>query len=179
MLQSTGVNVCTVIGFPLGATTTAAEVAEARQAIRDGATELDMVIDIAKLKAGRDDVVHDEIASIASIGTPSGAVTKVILETGLLSEDEKRRGCLLAREAGAQFVKTSTGFSSEGATVADIRLFREVLGDTMSIKAAGGIRTRAAALEFLALGADRIGASASVQIVSEKQHDAGPTGEMS
>ena len=168
LLRGSGVKVCTVIGFPLGATTTMAKIAEAQQAIHDGASELDMVINIAMLKAGSDDFVRNEIASIVSVANPSGGITKVILETALLTEEEKRRGCLLARKAGAQYVKTSTGFASGGATIGDIRLFREVLGETMRIKAAGGIRTREAALEFVAHGADRIGASAGVRIVTEE-----------
>lgn len=169
ILRGSGVAVCTVIGFPLGATSTMAKVAEAQQAVHDGASELDMVINIAMLKAGRDEYVRNEIASVVSVANPSGGITKVILETALLTQEEKRRGCLLAREARAQYVKTSTGFASAGATIDDIRLFREVLGETMKIKAAGGIRTREAALAFLAHGADRIGASASVHIVTEQQ----------
>jgi deoxyribose-phosphate aldolase len=168
LLHGSSVKVCTVIGFPLGATSSLAKIAEAQQAVHDGAAELDMVINIAALKAGHDDYVRNEIASVVSVANPSGGITKVILEAALLSDEEKRRACLLAREAGAQFVKTSTGFASGGATVSDVRLFREVLGQTMKIKAAGGIRTREAALEFIANGADRIGASAGVHIVTEQ-----------
>ena len=167
LLRSSGVAVCTVIGFPLGATTTMAKVAEAQQAVHDGASEFDMVINIAMLKAGHEEYVRNEIASIVSAAQPSGGITKVILETALLTDEEKRRACLLAREAGAHYVKTSTGFSSGGATLDDIHLFREVLGETMKIKAAGGIRTRGEALEFIAHGADRIGTSAGVHIVTE------------
>lgn len=167
LLRSSGVAVCTVVGFPLGATTTMAKVAEAQQAIHDGASELDMVINIAMLKAGHEDYVRNEIASIVSAAQPSGGIVKVILETALLTDEEKRRGCILAREAGAQYVKTSTGFSSGGATLDDVHLFRQVVGETMRVKAAGGIRTRGAALEFIAHGADRIGTSAGVHIVTE------------
>lgn len=171
-LRGSGVKVCTVVGFPLGATTTVAKVAEAQQALHDGASELDMVINIGMLKAGHDDYVRNEIGAICSVANPSGAITKVILETALLTDEEKRRACLLAREAGAQYLKTSTGFATGGATLADIRLFRQVVGESMKIKAAGGIRTREAALAFVAEGADRIGASAGVQIVTEGAHRA-------
>jgi deoxyribose-phosphate aldolase len=166
-LRSSAVKVSTVIGFPLGATTTIAKVAEAQQAIHDGASELDMVINIAMLKAGHDDYVRNEIASIVSVADPSGGIVKVILETALLDNEQKRRACLLSRRAGAQFVKTSTGFASGGATIEDIELLRTVLGNTMKIKASGGIRTRSAALEFVRHGADRIGASEGVKIVTE------------
>ena len=167
LLRSSGVAVCTVVGFPLGATSTMAKVAEAQQAVHDGASELDMVINIAMLKAGREEYVRNEIASIVSSAQPSGGIVKVILETALLTDGEKRRGCILAREAGAQYVKTSTGFSSGGATLDDVHLFKEVLGGTMKIKAAGGIRTRGAALQFIAHGADRIGTSSGVSIVTD------------
>lgn len=167
LLRSSGVAVCTVIGFPLGATTTMAKVAEAQQAIHDGASELDVVINIAMLKAGHEEYVRNEIAAIVSVAQPSGGITKVILETAVLTDDEKRRGCLLAREAGAQYVKTSTGFAPGGATLDDVHLFKEVVGESMKIKAAGGIRTRGTALEFIAHGADRIGTSAGVHIVTE------------
>lgn len=167
LLRSSGVAVCTVVGFPLGATTTMAKIAEAQQAIHDGASELDMVINIAMLKAGHEEYVRNEIASIVSVAQPSGGIVKVILETAVLTDEEKRRACILAREAGAHYVKTSTGFSSGGATLADIHLFAEVVGETMKIKAAGGIRTRSAALEFIAHGAARIGTSSGVGIVTE------------
>lgn len=167
LLRGSAVKVCTVVGFPLGATSTMAKIAEAQQAVHDGASELDMVINIAMLKAGQDDYVRNEIASIVSVANPSGGITKVIVEAALLTDDEKRRACLLSREAGAHYVKTSTGFASGGATIDDILLFRRVLGDTMRVKAAGGIRTREAALEFIARGADRIGTSSGVRIVSE------------
>ncbi len=169
LLQGSPVKVCTVIGFPLGATTTMAKVAEAQQAVHDGALELDMVMNIGMHKAGQDDYVRNEIRSIVAVATPSGGLTKVILETALLTDEEKRRGCVLVREAGAQYVKTSTGFAQGGATIEDILLFRDVLGKTMKIKAAGGIRTREAALEFVSKGADRIGTSSGVQLVALAQ----------
>lgn len=165
-LRDSSVKVCTVIGFPLGATTTATKIFEAEQALRDGAKELDMVINIGMLKSGEYDYVENDIFAVVTTARRYGALTKVILETALLTDDEKVKACLLAKRAGADFVKTSTGFSKSGATVGDIALMRKVVGSAMGVKASGGVRTREEALAMVASGADRIGASASVKIVS-------------
>jgi deoxyribose-phosphate aldolase len=166
-LRGTGVVVGTVIGFPLGATTTAAKVAEAADALRLGATELDMVLNIGALKSGDAELVKLEIQALAALCHASGALLKVILETALLCDEEKTLACRLAADAGASFVKSSTGFASAGATVEDIALMRRVVGEKMGVKAAGGIRTAAALLTMVAAGANRIGASASVEIMRE------------
>lgn len=165
LLRDTSVNVCTVIGFPLGASTTAAKTFEAEQALRDGAQELDMVINVGMLKSGEYDYVENDIFAVVTTSRRYGALTKAILETALLTDEEKIKACLLAKRAGADFVKTSTGFSKGGATVGDIALMRKVVGSAMGVKASGGVRTREEALAMVASGADRIGASASVKIV--------------
>jgi len=167
LLQGSTVEVCTVIGFPLGATTTDTKVFEARRALRDGATELDMVINIGALKSKDHELVRQEIADLARLCHSGDAILKVIIEAVLLTEDEKVTACELAKSAGADFVKTSTGFASGGATPADVALMRRVVGPTMGVKAAGGIRTMAQAQEMIAAGASRIGASASVKIIQE------------
>ena len=167
LLEGSPVKVCTVIGFPLGATSTAAKAAETELAIRDGAQEVDMVLQIGLLKAGDAAAVRDDIAAVVRTAHDRKALVKVILETCLLTDDEKRLACRLASEAGADFVKTSTGFSTGGATVDDIRLMREAVGRVMGVKASGGIRTQDVARAMVVAGADRIGASASVRIVSE------------
>jgi deoxyribose-phosphate aldolase len=164
-LRDTSVKVCTVIGFPLGATSTATKAFEAEQALRDGAKEIDMVINVGMLKSGEYEYVENDIFAVVTTGRRFSALTKVILETGLLTDEEKIKGCLLAKRAGADFVKTSTGFSKGGATVGDIALMRKVVGSAMGVKASGGVRTREEALAMVASGADRIGASASVKIV--------------
>ncbi|HUN65593.1 MAG TPA: deoxyribose-phosphate aldolase [Bacteroidota bacterium] len=169
LLRDTPVKVCTVIGFPLGATSSAAKAFEAEQALRDGAREVDMVINVGMLKSGDYEYVENDIFGVVSTARRYGALTKVILETALLTDDEKIKGCLLAKRAGADFVKTSTGFSKGGATVGDIALMRKVVGSAMGVKASGGVRTREEALAMVASGADRIGASASVKIVSTEQ----------
>jgi deoxyribose-phosphate aldolase len=166
LLKNTSVKVCTVIGFPLGATSTATKVFESEQALRDGAQELDMVLNIGKLKSGEHDYVEHDISSVVTIAKRYGALTKVILETCLLTDEEKVKACLLARAASADFVKTSTGFNKGGATAHDVALMRRVVGTAMGVKAAGGIRSREEALQMAANGADRIGTSASVKIVS-------------
>jgi deoxyribose-phosphate aldolase len=166
LLRDTSVKVCTVIGFPLGATSTAAKAFEAEHALRDGAKEIDMVMNVGMLKSADYDYVENDIFAVASTGRRYGALTKVILETALLTDEEKIKACLLAKRAGADFVKTSTGFSKGGATVGDIALMRKVVGTAMGVKASGGVRTREEALAMVASGADRIGASASVKIVS-------------
>lgn len=170
MLKETSVKVCSVIGFPLGATTTETKAFEAEKAIRDGAREVDMVINVGMLKSGEYDYVQSDIASVVRTAKSHGVLVKVIIETGLLTDEEKVKACVLARNAGANFVKTSTGFSKGGATVGDIALMRKVVGSALGVKASGGVRTQEDAKALIASGADRIGASASVMIVTgEKQ----------
>ncbi|WP_337606800.1 deoxyribose-phosphate aldolase [Claveliimonas sp.] len=166
LLRDTEVKVCTVIGFPLGAMSTAAKAAEARQAIFDGAEELDMVIHIGMLKDGNNEYVEQDIHSVVEEARGKAAV-KVIIETCLLSEEEKVRACLLAKKAGADYVKTSTGFSTGGATAEDIALMKNTVGKDMKVKASGGIRTREKAEEMRKAGADRIGTSSGIRIVEE------------
>lgn len=166
LLQNTSVKVCTVIGFPLGATSTATKAFEAEHTLRDGAKEIDMVINIGMLKSGEYEYVENDIFAVVTTGRRYGALTKVILETTLLTDEEKVKACLIAKRAGADFVKTSTGFSKGGATVGDVALMRKVVGSAMGVKASGGVRTREEALAMVASGADRIGASASVKIVT-------------
>lgn len=165
LLRDTAVKVCTVIGFPLGATSTAAKAFEAEHALREGAKEIDMVINVGMLKSGEFDYVENDIFAVTTTVRRYRALTKVIIETALLTDEEKIQACLLAKKAGADFVKTSTGFSKGGATVGDIALMRKVVGTAMGVKASGGVRTREDALAMVASGADRIGASASVKIV--------------
>ena len=164
LLRDTEVKVCTVIGFPLGAMSTAAKAAEALQAILDGAEELDMVIHIGMLKDGNNEYVEQDIHSVVEEARGKAAV-KVIIETCLLSEEEKIRACLLAKKAGADYVKTSTGFSTGGATAEDIALMKKTVGKDMKVKASGGIRTREKAEEMRKAGADRIGTSSGIRIV--------------
>jgi len=164
-LKGTPVKVCTVIGFPLGAMATAAKRAESEVALRDGATELDMVINVGALKGGESDVVRDDIKAVVESAHASGAIVKVIVETALLTDDEKTTACRLAVEAGADFVKTSTGFAASGATAADISLMRSVVGPHIGVKASGGIRTLDQLRSMVDAGASRVGASASVSIV--------------
>lgn len=167
LLTGSATVVCSVAGFPLGANGTAAKVFETRQAIADGAREIDMVISIGHLKAGDDDHVRNDIRSVVEAVHADGAICKVIIETALLTDDEKRRACMLAVEAGADFVKTSTGFASGGATVDDVSLMRAVVGERARVKAAGGIRTLTDARAMIAAGAERIGTSSGVAIVRE------------
>jgi deoxyribose-phosphate aldolase len=169
LLKETSVKVCTVIGFPLGATSTATKVFEAEQALREGARELDMVINIGMLKSGEMEYVENDIFGVVTTAKRYNALTKVILEVCLLTDEEKVKGCLVAKRAGADFVKTSTGFSKSGATASDVALMRRVVGTAMGVKAAGGVRSREEALAMVASGADRIGASASVKIVSSEK----------
>ncbi len=166
-VQGSKVLVGTVIGFPLGATTSTAKLAEAVDALRLGAHELDMVINIGALKSGERTLVAAEVKSLADVAHRSGAILKVIIETALLTTDEKILACRLAVDSGADFVKTSTGFSTAGATVADVELMRGVVGKDVGVKAAGGIRTATDLLAMVDAGANRIGASASVAIVRE------------
>ena len=165
VLSASEVGVCTVVGFPLGATTTAVKVFETEQAIAHGATEIDMVINVGLLKAECYATVQQEIAQVVQAAHQADAVCKVIIETALLTEAEKTQACLLAVEAGADFVKTSTGFSSSGATVADVMLMRLTVGSDIGVKAAGGIRTFEDVMHMVEAGANRIGASAGVKIV--------------
>ncbi len=166
VLKDAPVHVCSVIGFPLGATSTAAKVAEAAQALQDGATEIDMVLHVGLLKAGELNYVRDDIAAVVDLAHRHHAIVKVILETALLTDEQKRMACRLAQEAHAEYVKTSTGFSSGGATVDDIALMRQAVGPAMGVKASGGIRTMEQARAMIVAGATRIGASASVKIVT-------------
>jgi len=164
-LQGSGVKVCSVVGFPLGAMTTQSKAYEAREAISGGATEIDMVINIGWLKSADLRAVEADIRAVRS-ATLANTILKVIIETVFLTEEEKITACELARKVGADFVKTCTGFLGGGATVEDIRLMRRVVGKDMGVKASGGIRTRQAALELIAAGASRIGAGAGVALVS-------------
>jgi deoxyribose-phosphate aldolase len=165
LVRGSGVSVGTVIGFPLGATTTTAKLAEAAETLKLGARELDMVINIGALKSGERELVESEIRTLRSLAWRSGALLKVILETALLSTEEKILVCQLCLRAKADFVKTSTGFSTAGATVADVALMRGVVGHEMGVKAAGGIRTASDLQDMIEAGASRIGASAGVSIV--------------
>ncbi|GED01749.1 deoxyribose-phosphate aldolase [Bacillus atrophaeus] len=164
-LAGTGVDVCTVIGFPLGANTTETKAFETKDAISKGATEVDMVINIAALKDGENDFVEADIRGVVE-AAGGKALVKVIIETCLLTDEEKERACRLAVKAGADFVKTSTGFSTGGATAEDIALMRKTVGPDIGVKASGGIRTKADVDQMTAAGASRIGASAGVSIVS-------------
>ncbi len=165
LLKGSGVPVCTVIGFPLGATPTDVKVFEAQQAIREGASELDMVINVGALKSRDYELVRGDIAAVARACHAGNAILKVIIEAALLTDEEKVIACQLAKVAGADFVKTSTGFGPSGATPEDVALMRRVVGPSMGVKAAGGIRTYADAQKMIAAGASRIGASASVKII--------------
>ena len=165
LLKDTNVKVCTVIGFPLGATTSTAKVDETRDAIFAGAEEIDMVINIGRLKDGDYAYVEDEIRRIKK--ACGQHLLKVIIETCLLTDAEKVKACELAVKAGADYVKTSTGFSTGGATVADIRLMRETVGPTIGVKASGGVRTREDMIALIAAGASRIGTSSGPKLVKE------------
>jgi deoxyribose-phosphate aldolase len=165
-LTGTGVKVCTVIGFPLGATTTAVKVFETQDAIANGASEVDMVIAIGALKAGEDATVEADIHAVVE-AADGKAVVKVIIETCLLTDEEKVRICRMAVKAGADFVKTSTGFSTGGATAEDVTLMRKTVGEKMGVKASGGIRNREDLERMVAAGANRIGTSAGVEIVKQ------------
>lgn len=159
-------NICTVIGFPLGYSMTSAKVEETRQAIADGANEIDMVINIAELKNGNYDFVTDEIRSVKKV---AGAhILKVIIETCYLTEEEKIAMCQAVTNAGADYIKTSTGFGTGGATLGDVKLFREHIGEAVRIKAAGGVSTREDFEAFLDAGCDRIGSSSGVALLTKK-----------
>lgn len=164
-LSGSGVRTCSVVAFPLGATASADKAAEAANAVRNGADEIDMVLNLGALRDGRLADVRADIAAVrAACG---GAVLKVIIEACLLSDEEKRTACLLSVEAGADFVKTSTGFSTGGATVADVALMRAAVGPALGVKASGGVRTLEAAQALVAAGASRIGASSGVALVTQ------------
>ncbi len=166
LLKGTQVKVCTVIGFPLGATTTATKRSEAEEVLNEGAQEIDMVINIGKLKAGDYNYVFNDINQVVLAAKRKNAVAKVIIETALLTDEEKVKACLISKEAKADFVKTSTGFSKGGATAGDIALMRYVVGSSVGVKASGGVRSLEDAETMIKSGADRIGASASVKIVT-------------
>lgn len=168
LLKDSDVKVCTVIGFPLGAMSSAGKAAEAAAAVKDGADELDMVINVGMIKSGDWEYVRRDIEEVVK-AAGSRALVKVILETCLLTDDEKRIACRVCREAGAAYVKTSTGFSTGGATAADVRLMREEAGDSMGVKASGGIRSLKDAEEMAAAGADRIGTSSGIAIAREQK----------
>lgn len=163
LLSGSGVKTCCVVGFPLGAMSTAAKAFEAKQAVLDGADEVDMVLNIGALKDKNDELVRADIAAVVAAAKP--AIVKVILETCLLTDEEKVKACELSVEAGADFVKTSTGFSTGGATTADIRLMKKAVGSRAKVKASGGIRTPEFAKELVEAGADRIGAGNGIVLL--------------
>jgi deoxyribose-phosphate aldolase len=167
LLRGTPVQVCTVIGFPLGATLPEVKAFEAQRCANLGATELDMVINVGALKSRRYDVVEEDIAAVVDAAHGQGASVKVIIEAAYLTDEEKVEACVLSKAAGADYVKTSTGFAATGATVEDVALMRRVVGPEMGVKAAGGVKTAEDAKAMIAAGATRIGASASVKILSE------------
>lgn len=162
LLEESDVRVCTVVGFPLGQMSSKAKAMEAKLAVEDGADEVDMVINVGALKDGDDDLVLQDIGAVKK--ACGHALLKVIIETCLLTEEEKKRACRLAKEAGADFVKTSTGFSTGGATPEDVALMREAVGKTMGVKASGGIRDRETAQKMVEAGASRLGTSATIAI---------------
>ncbi len=164
-LAGSAVKVCTVVGFPLGANTTEIKAAEAGVAIKDGAQEIDMVLNIGELRSGNYDAVRHDIHAVVEVSHRGGAIVKVILETALLDDNQKLTACSLAKSEGADFVKTSTGFGPSGATVHDVALMRGVVGPEMGVKASGGIRSIEDFRLMTEAGANRIGASASVKIV--------------
>ncbi|ODS55486.1 MAG: deoxyribose-phosphate aldolase [Acidobacteria bacterium SCN 69-37] len=166
LLRGSGVDVCTVVGFPLGATTADVKAYEARRAIFDGAAEIDMVINVGALKSGDVRLVEQDIDAVASVCRSAGATSKVIIEAALLTADEKITACTLAKAAGADYVKTSTGFGPGGATVEDVALMRRVVGPEMGVKAAGGVRDLEGLQAMVEAGATRVGASAGVKIVT-------------
>ena len=168
-LKDSDVKVCTVIGFPLGANTSAVKAFETEDAIANGADEIDMVINIGALKAGNDALVLDDIKAV--VDASGDKLVKVIIEACLLTDEEKVRACQLSKEAGADYVKTSTGFSTGGATVADVALMRKTVGPDMGVKASGGARSYEDAIAFIEAGASRIGASSGVAIMNGAQAD--------
>lgn len=169
LLSGTGVRVCSVAGFPLGASLCGAKAYEAKLAAEGGAAEIDMVINIGALREGNDSFVTDDIGAV--VRAVPGCLVKVIIESAMLTEEEKKRGCLLAVKAGAHFVKTSTGFATGGATVPDVELMRCVVGQHIGVKASGGIRDYATAVAMISAGASRLGTSASVAICEKSCGD--------
>ncbi len=169
MLRDAKENVCSVVGFPLGATLPEHKVYEALACINYGASEIDMVINVGALKSEAYGLVFNEVQSVAGVTHNQGAIVKVILETALLTRLEKITACLICQAAGADFVKTSTGFGTGGATVEDVELMRRVVGSDVGVKAAGGIRTYADAVAMIRAGASRLGASAGIKIVQEAE----------
>ena len=163
-LADSGVKVASVVGFPLGAAHTAAKVCETEIAVSEGADEIDMVLNIGALKEGRYNFMEEDMRAVVQAAAKRSAIVKVILETCLLTDDEVIKACQLAQNAGAAFVKTSTGFSTGGATAHHVKLMKDTVGDALQVKASGGIRDKSKALEIIKAGADRIGASASVAI---------------
>lgn len=176
LLKGSDIDICTVIGFPLGATPTDGKVFETQQAIREGATEIDMVINVGAVKSRDYELVEQDIASVAKACHAGNAILKVIIEAALLTDEEKVIACQLSKVAGADFVKTSTGFGPGGATAEDVALMRRVVGPNIGVKAAGGIKTADDARRMIAAGASRIGASASVKIVGGRQTKEQPYG---
>ena len=173
ILAGSNVKVCTVVGFPLGASTMETKRFEAMKAIAEGAKEIDMVLNISAAKSGNWQYVLDDMSSLAQVCHQQGAILKVILETCLLTQEEKRMACELAVKAGVDFVKTSTGFSTAGATIEDIKLMRSIVGPQMGVKASGGIRNTETAKAMIEAGATRLGTSASVDIVKGLNAGAG------
>ena len=167
LVAGSDVLVSTVIGFPHGSSTTGTKVFEAEQALADGALELDMVLNVGRLRSGRDDEVRDEIAAVVAAASARGAIVKVILENAYLDDEQKIRGCRLAEDAGARFVKTSTGFAPSGATIEDLELMRASVSPHVQVKAAGGVRTLDALLEVMNVGVTRIGATATEAILED------------
>ncbi len=164
-LKDSDVNVCTVIGFPLGANTSSVKAFEAKEAVDNGADEVDMVINIGALKAGDEETVYQDIKAVVEA---TDKLTKVIIETCLLTDEEKVIACKLAKKAGADFVKTSTGFSTGGATVHDVALMKETVGDELKVKASGGVRSYEDMLAVIEAGASRIGTSSGVSLMNHK-----------
>jgi deoxyribose-phosphate aldolase len=167
LVRGTGVKVCTVVGFPLGATLPQVKIFETEEVLKLGAEEIDMVINVGALKSGQNDVVESDIRGVVEASHRGGAICKVILEAALLTLEEKVRACVAAKNAGADFVKTSTGFGPGGATAEDVQLMRCIVGGEIGVKAAGGVRTLEDLKKMVAAGATRIGASASVRILEQ------------
>lgn len=176
LLRGSGVGVCSVIGFPLGATTSDVKSYEARRAIFDGAAEIDMVINIGALRSSDLRLVEQDIEAVTAPARQAGVVSKVIIEAALLNDEEKVTASTLAKAAGADFVKTSTGFGPGGATIADVMLMRRVVGENVGVKAAGGVRDLEQMQALVAAGATRVGASAGVRIVKESRGEGKPSG---
>lgn len=168
LLHGSGVKVCTVVGFPLGASTMETKRFEAMKAAAEGAKEIDMVMNISAVKSGDWQYVQDDMSSLAQVCHQQGGILKVILETSLLTEEEKKRACEIAVRANVDFVKTSTGFSTGGATIEDVKLMRSIVGSKIGVKASGGIRDAETAIKMIEAGATRLGCSAGVEIVKGK-----------